>query len=51
MARGLLIAIRSFLPLLVLLSASVFGQTTVVRAARMLDVASGEVPRPGGVVN
>src|SRR3989442_877035 len=32
------------------LSAAVLGQTTVVRAERMLDVASGETRRPGVVV-
>jgi imidazolonepropionase-like amidohydrolase len=37
--------------ILVLLSASsVLGQTTVVRAARMLDVTSGEIRRPAVVV-
>ena len=34
----------------VLVSASLVGQTIVVRAARMLDVASGEIRRPGVVV-
>jgi hypothetical protein len=43
---------RSFLlaSVLVLLSTFALGQTTVIRAARMLDVASGEIRRPGVVV-
>ena len=34
----------------VVVSASLVGQTIVVRAARILDVASGEIRRPGVVV-
>jgi imidazolonepropionase-like amidohydrolase len=45
LSRGFLLASA-----VVLLSASLVGQTTVVRAARLLDVASGEIRRPGVIV-
>ena len=45
LSRGFLLALA-----VVLLSASLVGQTTVVRAARLLDVASGEIRRPGVIV-